>query len=204
MRGYWMRIILGMLGIFVVGYAVISAVRAGKSRVRQVAQSADPISIPLAFVPFNLGDQRVGTVRRLTILRREPKSVTGFRIRVDLSDLEALRLLTAGCVMTVDDPTRLNNRTSFQCVPADSALVEFGRVELLPEGGGSRIDVPLWLPAHLVAEFRGADPGVATPIDADSIAREVRLLADSIRQQTRSLTDSLRREVTGRPPAETP
>lgn len=203
MRGYWTRIILGMLGIFVVGYGVVSAVRAGKSRVRQVTQSADPISIPLAFIPFNLGEQRVGTVRRLTILRREPKSVTGFRIRVDLSDLEALRLLTANCVMTVDDPTRLNSRTSFQCVQADSALVEFGRVELLPEGGGARIDVPLWLPAHVVAEFSGG-AGAAAAVDADSIAREVRLLADSIRQQTRSLTDSLRREVTGRPPVGTP
>jgi hypothetical protein len=203
MRGYWLRIILGMLGIFVVGYAVISAVRAGTSRVRQVTESAEPISIPLALVPFNLGDQRVGTIRRLTILRREPESVTGFRIRVNLSDLEALRMLTSNCVMTVDDPTRLSHRTSFRCVPEDSALIEFGRVELMPEGGGSRIDVPLWLPAQVVAGFSGG-AGETVTVNADSIAREVRLLADSIRHQTRSLTDSLRREVAGRPPVQTP
>lgn len=203
MRGYWLRIIAGALGIFAVGFGVISVARAGKSRVRQVTQTADPITIPLAFIPFNLDNSRVGTIRRLTILRREPKSVTGFRIRVELSEPEVLRSLSADCVMVVDHPTQLSNRTNFRCLPADTTLVEFGRVELLAETGGARVDFPLYLPPHVVAEYRG--PGGASgvtenlEVNTDSIARAMRQMADSIRRETRALADSVRREVTGRP-----
>lgn len=208
MRGYWLRIIAGALAIFLVGFAIVSAVRSGKQRVRHVAQTADPISIPLAFIPFNLDNNRVGTIRRLTILRSEPKSITGFRIRVELSDPDALRLLAAGCVMSVENPTQLNSRTSFSCLPVDSAMIEFGRVELLAETGGTRVDFPLYLPPHVVAEFRnaGVDSGstVNREVNADSIAQSMRQMADSIRRETRALADSVRREVTARPPAPTP
>lgn len=208
MRGYWLRIIAGALAIFLIGFVIISAVRSGKQRVRTVTQTADPISIPLAFIPFNLDSNRVGTIRRLTILRSEPKSITGFRIRVELSDPDALRLLATGCVMSVENPTQLNSRTSFSCLPVDSAMIEFGRVELLAETGGTRVDFPLYLPLEVVAEFRhaGAEAGVSAnrEINADSIARSVRQMADSIRQETRALADSVRREVTARPPAPIP
>ncbi|HUG27518.1 MAG TPA: hypothetical protein VMK53_04410 [Gemmatimonadales bacterium] len=208
MRGYWLRIIAGALAIFLVGFAVISVVRSGKQRVRTVTQTADPISIPLAFIPFNLDSSRVGTIRRLTILRSEPKSITGFRIRVELSDPDALRLLAAGCVMSVDNPTQLTSRTSFSCLPADSTMTEFGRVELLAETGGTRVDFPLYLPLQVVAEFRetGVEAGVSAnrEINADSIARSVRQMGDSIRRETRALADSVRREVTARPPGPTP
>ncbi len=207
MRGYWLRIIAGALAIFLVGFAIISAVRSGKQRVRTVTQTADPISIPLAFIPFNLDSSRVGTIRRLTILRSEPKSITGFRIRVELSDPDALRLLAAGCVMSVDNPTQLNSRTSFSCLPLDTAMVEFGRVELLTETGGTRVDFPLYLPPQVVAEFRDAgEAGVSVnrEVNADSIARSVRQMGDSIRRETRALADSVRREVTARPPGPTP
>lgn len=197
MRGYWLRIIAGALGIFVVGFAFISAVRAGKDRVHVVTETAEPISIPLAFVAFNLGDQRVGTIRRLTILRDAPDAISGFRIRVELSDPEALRALTPDCVMTVADPTQLSNRTNFLCVAADSTLVEFGRVELVPQTGGTRVDLPLFLTRAAAAEFGGkageGNAEVNVVVNTDSIARVVRRMADSLRNEARVLADSLRR-----------
>lgn len=203
MRGYWLRIIGGALGIFVVGFAIISAVRAGKDRVRVVAETAEPISIPLAFIPFNLDETRVGTIRRLTILRDRPNAITGFRIRVELSDPEALRVLTPDCVMTVENPTRLNNRTTFRCLPADTSMVEFGRVELVPQTGGARVDLPLFLSRLAAAEFgdasAGGAPATVDGLNVDSIARSVREMADSIRNEARVLADSLRRGIVERP-----
>lgn len=197
MRTYWLKIIAGMLGIFVVGFGVISLVRQGVHTGRQVVETAEPISIPLAFIPFNLDGIRVGSVRRLTILRDQPKSVTGFRIRVEVADPEAYRALTSGCVLSVDNPTQLNNRTTFHCLPADSSMVEFGRVEVRAESGEASVNVPLYLPPHVVAEFRGsgADSQEVTSalVNADSIAHAMRKMADSLRQETRVFADSIRR-----------
>jgi len=205
MRAYWLKIIAGMLGIFVVGYGIVYTVRRGVQTGRQVVETAEPISIPLAFIPFNLDGVRAGSVRRLTILRDQPKSVTGFRIRVEVADPEVYRVLTSGCVLSVDNPTQLNNRTTFHCQPADSSMVEFGQVEVRAESGGASVNVPLYLPPHVVAEFRGsgADSQQVTNalVNADSIASAMRKMADSIRAETRVFADSIRRSRVTPPPA---
>lgn len=203
MRGYWTKIILGMLAIGVVGSVVVKVTRAGVRAGHQVVESAEPITIPLAFIPFNVDGQRVGSVKRLRILRSAPKSITGFQIRVEVSEIATYQALSSGCVLSVDDPTRFSNNTSFSCQPADTSLVEFGRVEvLLAEDSNTRLDVPLYLSPALVAEFRnnGADSGqVASALaNADSVARQVRRMADSIGSQARALADSARQQAANR------
>ncbi len=205
MRGYWTKIILGMFAIALVGTTIVRLARKGVETRHRVVETAEPITIPLAFIPFNVDGQRVGSVKRLRILRSAPKSITGFQIRVEVSDVATYQSLSSGCVLSVDDPTRFSNTTSFSCQPVDSALVEFGRVEvLLAEGSNSRLDVPLYLAPEMVAEFRnrGADSGqVASALaNADSVARQVRRMADSIASEARALADSARRQAASRPP----
>lgn len=214
MRGYWLRIAAGALGIFLVGITAVSLARTGQRRVHQVVETADPISIPLAFIPFNLDGVRSGSIRRLTIMRSEPKVVTGFRIRVEVADLATYTALSGGCVMSVGNPTELSPATSFSCGPADSSQVEFGRVEVvLAEGTNTRLDIPLYLPATVVADFQrspeasaalaeahaeGLAEGfaeAAAASDPDRIAVNVRRMADSIRRETRVMADSIRREA---------
>lgn len=208
MRGYWVRIVLKALGIAAVGIAIVTMARRGAEATHRVVETADPISIPLAFIPFNLDGQRVGAVKRLRILRSAPESVTGFNIRVEVADLATYEALSRGCVLSIENPTRLSPNSSFSCQASDAVpgLEAFGSVEvLLAEGSNTRIDVPLFLPTHVIHEFRGrgADSGaVATSLmTADSVANAMRRMADSIRQQTRAYADSVRREAAARPPS---
>jgi hypothetical protein len=205
MRGYWLKIVLGAAVIALVGTGAVRLVQSGIEKGHQVVETAEPITIPLAFVPFNLAGQRVGSLKRLRILRDAPESVTGFQIRVEVGDLPIYEQLSSGCVLSVDNPTNLSTATNFECVAPDSTRVEFGTVEvLLAEGSTSRMVVPLYLPAAVVAEFRGgrSDAGEVTGamINADSMARSMRRMADSIRVQTRELADSIRRSAAARVP----
>jgi len=200
MRGYWAKIILGMLGIALVGITAVSLAKQGTEARHTVMETAEPISIPLAFIPFNLNGSRVGSIRRLTFMRDNPRSVTGFRIRVEVSEPEAYRSLTSGCVMSVDNPTHLSTKTNFICQPVDSSLIEFGRVEVRAQGAESSVYIPLYLPASVVEDFRGGSTGLPARMNADSLAGALRRMADSLSNDTRVMVDSLRRVNGVRPP----
>ena len=86
MTRYWARIILGALAIFLVGTSIYYAAQSGKRRVRAIAESADPITIPLAFIPFKVDGKDLGTLSRLQILRSSPKQVEAVNFRVKLAD----------------------------------------------------------------------------------------------------------------------
>ncbi len=205
MRGYWLKIALGAAVIALVGIGIVRLVESGIETTHRVVETAEPITIPLAFIPFNLDGQKVGSVKRLRILRTAPESVTGFEIRVEVSELPAYEQLASGCVLSVDNPTQLSSSTTFLCGPADSAMTQFGKVEVVfAEGSSSRMTVPLYLPNRVVAEFRGrgADSSqvTTTMVNADSLAAEMRRMADSIEERTRALADSLRRQAAARVP----
>lgn len=202
MHTYWIKIILGALGIFAAGMVVRSLVRKVSHEVRVVTETSDPISIPLPFgiVPFNLDGVRLGAVRSLRVLRDSPRGVTALRFRVELGDSAdpgALR----GCLLTVEDPTRLNERTSFTCLRGDTAgrgLVDFGAVEL-EHGLG---EFPLLLPGSVVADLRserGAAPFEASADSfaaaADRAAEEAGRVADSIADVNLSRADSIREDA---------
>ena len=66
MRNYWMRIALGALAIFTVGMVARALITRGIGGVKGVVEGSGPITIPLAFIPFQLGADKLGTLERVT------------------------------------------------------------------------------------------------------------------------------------------
>src|SRR5690606_27686418 len=83
MNRYWLRIGLGALAVFAVGYAGWRLVERGVGEVRDLAMSDQEISIPLfGALPFTVEGRRVGSLQRLTLLRDAPKQISGVIVRV--------------------------------------------------------------------------------------------------------------------------
>ncbi len=185
MTRYWIKILLGAFLVFGLGLAVYSA---GRSMVRHVDSDHD-ITIPLgAFIPFNVGGERLGTIRSLSIRRSAPKSVIGFAVRARVSDTVTLDRLRS-CRMSVTDLERIDEHTTFVCLQADSGFEEFGevRLEARLEGATRTVIVPLLLPSGTVQEIRG--PRADSTMAVDSLAAGIR---ERARAQSRSYQDSVR------------
>ena len=205
MRGYWLRILLGAIGIFAVGMLAVTAVRATRSGVRKVARSSDPITIPLPFVPFRLEGQRQGTFERVVIRRDAPNDLRSVDLYIDLgndtlaqqihrcSGIRALlREGPGGTGMTLHD-------AEFACVNSDSAASELeplGEVHFAPGGHTA----PLLVPPEVATKFRRemiqararrGDDSLATR--AESIAAEAERRADSISEAASRMADSITR-----------
>jgi hypothetical protein len=201
MRGYWVKILLGAVIVFVVGSGVVRLVRGGIDRKRSVFHSAEPITIPLAFIPFTLDGERIGTFRRLTIRRDAPKVVAGIDVRVALEDgFPGVNL--DSCRLTTVEQGQFDIEEGFVCLSADSvdsALVDFGTVAFL--GPGRETIVPLLLDSAVVGEMRRSEEGVAVAqrvisvqegiaaaARAEKAAAEAKRRADSIAASVRPRT----------------
>jgi hypothetical protein len=187
MRKYWTRITLTALLIFSVGYGLIAAGR----RVKTSIVSNQDITIPLgSFIGFKLDGARVGSIRSLNIRRSAPKELSGFDIRVRLSDSTAFTRLQ-NCHVSVNDARQIDERTSFLCLASDSGHQAFGEVtvELRQDSNTRTLVLPLLLPDAVVREFqrKGSDP-VGGNL-ADSIALEVK---GRVRIQARAYSDSVK------------
>jgi hypothetical protein len=137
MQRYWLRIALGAAAIFVLGMGVITLARNSIAELQALATSTRPISIPLVIMPFRLNSTQIGTVRRLDILRRSPRQVSGIRLTVRLDDsVPAARL--PDCRVTLFDPEGFADGSGFRCVgAADSAaqnLKLIGEIAFEPSG----------------------------------------------------------------------
>lgn len=191
MRNYWLRIFLGALAIFAIGMIGISLFRSGADHVRTVVQGDGPITIPLAFIPFVMDGERLGTVKRLVIHRSEPKRASAVEVYIDVADSLlaqglsgcrlAARVESRGAGHGVDIRTGRDSAGVFYCLPGDSTpadLEEFGEAVLEP----GDIRLPLYLSQELVSElesgFGEAVPGI-TPADADSIVAQAQRQVDS-------------------------
>lgn len=215
MRNYWLKICLGMLGVFAAGMLVITIVRAASGGVRHVVESDRPITIPLGFVPFKLDGEKLGTIERVVLVRSAPKQVSGVEVVVELADSALADTRLAGCALALDDLDRLDDRTTFRCVrdATDSAgqdLEPFGEIQL--DNGDAQF--VLLLPRDAVREFKQRDGGErladslrilddslrewadsiaeAASAQADSIIEAGSLRADSIREAAREHADSIR------------
>jgi hypothetical protein len=193
MRSYWVKILLGALAIFAVGYGAVWVVRSQVVRVRHTITSSDPITLPLAFLPFVLDGVKLGTYRGIQIVRSAPKTVTEVHIRVRLGDsVTAARF--DGCQLTTQNSASFSPEEGLRCVTtaaADSGLIPFGDVTLELRGAGN-IVLPLLLDSAVVADITGAGAeqtvgelgrieAAAAAAQADSIAAKVRGMEDSIR-----------------------
>ena len=221
MRSYWLKILLGAFGVFAVGMIGVSLVRGGIAKVNSVVEGEGPITIPLGLIPFILGGERLGKLDQVTLNRDSPSHVSDVELQVDLSD-SLLAQGLSGCRLAAnlgDDSTGQGvdvkvgkDRAAFHCVPEDSVradLIEYGVAIFRP----GDVEVPLLLPAELVAELQSLDFGhdsagaagdtlaVVVP-NADSIRAEVmrQLNQDSVRDSIRSAIsrrfgDSVRAEA---------
>ena len=198
MRTYWFKIIFGALVIFAGGMVVRWVIR----QVSHKVNSADSITIPLPFgiVPFKLDRARLGTVKSVTLLRDSPKGISGFQIRVELADSVGPEALE-GCMLKLEDPANLSDKTTFTCLKADTAglgLVPYGTV-LLQSGGEEFV---LLIPEQDVRDLRHDEAAVRIENHADSIAEAASRLADSMAELADSVTqvnleraDSIREEA---------
>lgn len=201
MRTYWLKIALGALGIFAIGMVVWTLGLKGRAKIKGMVESADPITIPLALIPFKVDGQSLGTLRQVKIIRSEPEKVKAVNFRVRLADsvsdarLEDCILVVGGSLKSIDA------QHAFSCVPAgdtvggDLAPVgevtsQRGRTFVLFAKAGA-LD-------SLEIDFgQGASDSIAAAQRefADSIRTVEEAKADSIRDAARSLADSIREHM---------
>jgi hypothetical protein len=167
MRSYWLRIALGALAIFTVGMIGRALINRGIGSVKGVVEGSGPLSIPLAFIPFELSGNKLGTFERVTLERTAPRNVSSVRLEIKLSDSTVARGLE-GCRLAANldkDEKGEHNinlergrfaEGTFWCASdaaTDTALVEYGQAVFRP----GDVTVPLYLPQGLVAELQNID-----------------------------------------------
>jgi hypothetical protein len=201
MRTYWLRIALGAVGIFAIGMVVWTLGLKGKAKLTDMVESADPITIPLALIPFKVDGQSLGTLRQVQIIRSEPEKVKAVNFRVRLADsvsdarLEDCILVVGGALKNIDA------QHAFSCVPSGDTVggvlapvgevtSQRGRTFVLFAKAGA-LD-------SLEIDFgRGASDSVAAAQRefADSIRAVEEAKADSIRDSARAMADSIRENM---------
>ena len=156
MRRYWIGIAFGVLAVFVSGLVIMRAGREGARLVERTLESADPISIPLAFVPFRLGGREVGTIREVQFLRSSPEVVRGVDLDVRVEDRAVVDKLR-DCTLATSGIGNFSPKTSFECldqtVAQSGEFVSFGTVTVEETG----IVRALFIPAAEVAEWQRDD-----------------------------------------------
>jgi hypothetical protein len=166
---YWFKIVLGMLGIFLVGMLIQEAFTTGKSKVEALAEGTESISIPMLGMPFRTAAGDLGSIQRLHVDRSAPKQVSGFRLAVTLNDGVDVDQFD-DCEITVSNPEMIDEHTAFTCLTsADSGfsdLVQFGTITFRPSGEVHRLMVP----ESVRDEIRqaGREPAVAAAATADA------------------------------------
>ena len=204
MRNYWLRIIFGAVAIFAVGMVGVTLARQGIGHVRDVVEGNGPITVPVAFLPFKLNGERLGTIQRIRINRLAPKQVSSVNIVVRLADsVEPSRL--ERCILVAEGFEDINSRTTFRCAtPQDTVnedLVRVGDLTLTTGGQSFRLLMPRDAIRQLTDSdvvFVGADTGLIMQ-RADSISMAAERKADSILQAKRPTLESLGVNLPQRP-----
>jgi hypothetical protein len=189
MSRYWLKIILGALAIFIGGTAIFYAVRSGKRRVVQLADSDAPITIPLAFIPFKVDGKDLGTLSRLQIIRSSPKQVEAVNFRVKLADSIGDDKL-GSCILVAGDNgmnfqvKHIDANATFYCATAQDTvgknLAPLGSIET--QRGTTYV---LLSGADALKNMDGDMHG--NEAQADSISAVYERMADSIQQVAESI-----------------
>ena len=162
----WIKIVAGMLGIFLVGMIVVSGVNAGKRKVGEIATTASTLSIPMLGAPFRINDLKLGSLQQLQVKRSAPDRIEGFELTITLNDSVDVERF-ADCELTVTDAQQIDNKMHFACLTeADSGfadLVQFGTITFKPSGQRHR----LMLPSSVAEDLRNGTDGQAN----DTVSR---------------------------------
>lgn len=221
MRNYWIRIALGVVVVFALGLIAGTVMKRGVGRVHDVMEGTGPLTLPVAFIPFKLDGQKLGSINKVVLHRDVPKRIAWVELEVKLSDSMLARGLE-GCRLAANfdadhdprgapiHPGRLSQGV-FSCLHGNEPIPqfqEFGRAVFQP----GDVSVPLLLPNDMVDDLKQGDfdsdqdsAGAAAQARADSISEAAEALADSISTAAESqaesivarserLVDSLRRE----------
>jgi len=201
MRSYWIRILLGAFVIFAIGMIGVTLTRKGVVRVNDFLHGSGPISLPLAFIPFEIGGNKLGTLEHVTLERTATKQISSVRVEVRLEDSLVAQGLS-GCRLAAnfdashDGAKGVHVRTdpavggTFRCLQAgesDSTLAEFGQAVLQP----GEVTLALLLPKHLVADLQTGAFFSDSTETSDSLTSAMTALGDSIEQAQARKTGSL-------------
>lgn len=183
MRSYWLKIGLGALGVFVVGMLLITVFRRVTASAHRIAESSDPVSLPVAFVPFSVDSERLGTIKRVKVIRSAPDKVSGFELVVAPKS-SAVPGRVAECLLVLNTSDGFDPESGFRCAsPEDTAggdLAAFGTLHLLGDDSTYPILVPGAMVRDLAQHRSGEEPAESVPQHADSIAARAERMADSI------------------------
>lgn len=210
MTGYWAKIGIKALVIFGVGFFLINVFRDGRSHVVRAVETNSDLTIPLPFLPFSFDGTRLGTFRKIVLHRSTPDRVESVDLTVRVNDAATLSRFE-NCRVTVEDPTHLDENSSFSCVADGAGMTEFGKLRIYArgEGGGWRLSstVPLMLPEELTHRIRGRDAqNHASELERDrfqaigdsiqALAREFATASEAVeRDRLRSRMEELESEM---------
>lgn len=190
MRGYWIRIAVVAALIFGVGMVIWTMVQRGKRAVRSVVESADPITLPLALIPFMVDGANLGTLREVQVVRKDAETVEAINFKVKLSDTIADDRLD-NCLLVVGDALgRVDGKRIFRCV----GVPETTGMTLAPVGA---IETQRGRSYVLLAKA-GILDSIDLDFNVDSLeahADSLAARADSLEVNGAALADSIRASV---------
>lgn len=193
MRGYWLKIIGGALGVFVVGMVIRGVARGIHHQVDSVVNSSSDISIPLmGIVPLSIQGARLGHLNKVVIERDAPKHVSGIVVVARLDDsVDSDRF--SDCDFTAGNVSKIDQHTTFTCLDSVPAgMQRFGTVRFVDADGDLDLERPLVLGDRDVADIQDRNGGTEeATVHADSIAA----WAESVRTEKHRWADSLRRTL---------
>jgi len=194
MRNIWIRIGLGALAIFAVGMIAKALFTAGRDKVVDLVDGDGPIPIPLmGVVPFQLGDARLGDLRRVTLLRDAPHHISGVKVVARIADSASIEPLKDCDFITLeglpesqvgrDVKIQLNEGTRFRCLIDSAGFASFGTIEIRHTQGAkgdepTTLERTLILTPEAIAEIQRAMGKGSDSVSVD-LGEE---LADSIQR----------------------
>jgi hypothetical protein len=189
MRNYWLRIALGALAIFSVGMVARMLINRGVRGVRGVVQGTGPITLPIAFVPFKLDGEKLGTINQVKVFRSAPDKVKSVNVLVRLADSVNPNRL-GDCILVAEGFERFNSQTTIRCASAadttEEDLAEIGEISLTQ---GDR-SFKLLMPRDAIRELTDSDADSAS-VGADSASQAAQRKADSIAEITAEKAESV-------------
>ena len=190
MRNYWLKIVLGAAAVFGVGMVVVYAIRGASENIEAIAEGTGPITIPLAFVPFEVDGQRAGTIRRLVIFRDSTQEPTSVQVTISPADSIAVSRFER-CILTISQEGNgsggaHSHPNRFDCLGAADTvgkdLVQFGEVRFRDEEGQYALFAPRSqvqdLKDHSSDRLTASEAAARVAEESAQVARE--RVADSI------------------------
>jgi hypothetical protein len=212
MRNYWIRIAIGALGVFTAGLIIVTVAKHGKMALNAKLESSDPITLPLAFLPFKVDQQQLGTFSKVIIMRSDPKHVSGLHLTIDLKQPGAAdRFKNCTLVSDLQVDTKGKNfdvqNGSFRCVTdtAGMKLVRFGDIMFHPAGDMRPFLIPADVAEHLRSHaidinISGKSDSMSQMADSmAAMAESLSINAESIRIRVQRVVDSAQVKQTQKP-----